>query len=102
MCVSCECCVLSGRGLCEGPIPRLEARARLRLRVCVCGVCARACAFVWCVCTYACVRMCVCVWCVCARAPRSELSCSATEREKCFTYLRFSRYLHGRVNIFIE
>ena len=22
--VSCECCVLSGRGICEGPIPLLE------------------------------------------------------------------------------
>jgi hypothetical protein len=24
MFVSCECCVLSGRGLCDGPIPRPE------------------------------------------------------------------------------
>jgi hypothetical protein len=24
MSVSCECCVLSGRGLCDGPIPRPE------------------------------------------------------------------------------
>jgi hypothetical protein len=24
MSVCCECCVLSGRGLCEGPIPRPE------------------------------------------------------------------------------
>jgi hypothetical protein len=32
MCVSCECCVLSGTGLCDGPIPRQEVRAP----VCVC------------------------------------------------------------------
>jgi hypothetical protein len=24
MCVSCECCVLSGRGLCDGQITHLE------------------------------------------------------------------------------
>jgi hypothetical protein len=29
MFVSCECCVLSGRGLCEGPIPRPEESYRL-------------------------------------------------------------------------
>ena len=29
MSVSCECCVLSGRGLCVGPIPRLEEYYRL-------------------------------------------------------------------------
>jgi hypothetical protein len=28
----CECCVLSGRGLCDGPIPRPEES----YRVCVC------------------------------------------------------------------
>jgi hypothetical protein len=32
MSVDCECCVLSSRGLCEGPIPRLEES----YRVCVC------------------------------------------------------------------
>ena len=32
MFVSCECFVLSGRGLCDGPIPRLEES----YRVCVC------------------------------------------------------------------
>ena len=30
--MSCECCLLSGRGLCEKPIPRLEES----YRVCVC------------------------------------------------------------------
>jgi hypothetical protein len=29
MFVSCECCVLSGRGLCDGPIPRPEESYRL-------------------------------------------------------------------------
>jgi hypothetical protein len=29
MFVSCECCVLSGRGLCDGPIPRSEESYRL-------------------------------------------------------------------------
>ena len=29
MSVSCECCVLSGRGFCEGPIPRPEKSYRL-------------------------------------------------------------------------
>jgi hypothetical protein len=29
MSVSCECCVLSGRGLCAGPIPRPEESYRL-------------------------------------------------------------------------
>jgi hypothetical protein len=29
MFVSCECCVLSGRGLCDGPIPRPEKSYRL-------------------------------------------------------------------------
>jgi len=29
MSVSCECCVLSGRGLCDGPIPRPEGSYRL-------------------------------------------------------------------------
>jgi hypothetical protein len=32
MFVSCECCVLSGRGLCDGPIFRQEESHR----VCVC------------------------------------------------------------------
>jgi hypothetical protein len=30
--VSCECCVLSGRGLCDGPFPRSEES----YRVCMC------------------------------------------------------------------
>jgi hypothetical protein len=36
--VSCECCVLSGRGLCVGPItlPEESYRERERERVCVC------------------------------------------------------------------
>jgi hypothetical protein len=29
MSVSCECCVFSGRGLCDGPIPRPEESYRL-------------------------------------------------------------------------
>jgi hypothetical protein len=29
MFVSCECCVLSGRGLCDGPIPRPEESYQL-------------------------------------------------------------------------
>jgi hypothetical protein len=29
MFVSCECCVLSGTGLCDGPIPRPEESYRL-------------------------------------------------------------------------
>jgi hypothetical protein len=29
MSVSCECCVLSGRGLCDGPIPRREESYRV-------------------------------------------------------------------------
>ena len=29
MSVSCECCVLSGRGLCDGPIPRPEESYRV-------------------------------------------------------------------------
>ena len=48
MFVSCNCCVLSGRGLCDGPIPRLEES----YRVCVCAcACARACV---CVCVIEC------------------------------------------------
>jgi hypothetical protein len=31
MFVSCNCCVFSGRGLCDGPIPRPEASYRLRV-----------------------------------------------------------------------
>ena len=33
---SCECCVLSSKGLCEGPIPRLEESYRVCVCVCVC------------------------------------------------------------------
>jgi hypothetical protein len=29
MFVGCKCCVLSGRGLCDGPIPRPEESYRL-------------------------------------------------------------------------
>ena len=43
MFVSCECCVLSGRGLCDRPRPRLEESYRV------------------CVCVYVCVCVCVCV-----------------------------------------
>ena len=34
--VSFECCVLSGRGLCDGPIPRPEESYRVRACACVC------------------------------------------------------------------
>jgi hypothetical protein len=33
MSVSCECCVLSGRGLCDGPVTRLEESYRVVWRV---------------------------------------------------------------------
>jgi hypothetical protein len=36
MSVSCECCVLSGTGLCDGPIPRPEKSYRVSVCVCVC------------------------------------------------------------------
>ena len=41
MSVCCECCVLSGRGLCDGMIPRPESRID-SVCVCVC-VCVRVC-----------------------------------------------------------
>jgi len=41
MSVSCVCCVLSGKRLCDGPIPSLEvsyrSRARVFVFVCVCA-----------------------------------------------------------------
>jgi len=51
MSVSCDCCVLSGRVLCDGPFSPSEETHR----VCVC---------VWCVCVCVCV-VCVCGVCVC-------------------------------------
>jgi hypothetical protein len=47
MSVACECRVLSGGGLCDGPIPRPDESYRL-----------------WCVCVCVCVCVSVCV-CVC-------------------------------------
>ena len=57
---STQCCVLSGRGLCHGPIPLPEKFHRVWcvcvctwVRVCVCmcgcvcGVCVCVCHFVW-------------------------------------------------------
>jgi hypothetical protein len=35
MSVCCICCVLSGRGLCDGPIPRPEKSYQLRMSLCV-------------------------------------------------------------------
>ena len=35
---SCECCVLSGRGLSDGPIPRLEESYRVRVCVSPCVI----------------------------------------------------------------
>jgi hypothetical protein len=37
MSISSECCVLSGRGVCDGPIPRPEESYRVCVRACVCG-----------------------------------------------------------------
>ena len=34
--VRCECCVLSGGGLCDGPIPRSEESYSVCVCVCVC------------------------------------------------------------------
>ena len=80
MSVSCDCYVLSGRGLRGGPIPHPEESYRVgmcvyvfvcaRARVCVCArvsvsVCARARARVC-----LCARVCVCVVCVSARVMR--------------------------------
>ena len=42
MFVFCECCVLSGRGAYDGPIPRPEESYRVRVCVCVC-VCLSVC-----------------------------------------------------------
>jgi hypothetical protein len=36
MSVSSECCVLSGRGLCDGPFCSPEESCRMRMRACVC------------------------------------------------------------------
>ena len=36
MSVSCECCVLSVRGLCDGPIPRTEESYRVFVCMFVC------------------------------------------------------------------
>jgi hypothetical protein len=36
MSYSCECCVLSGKGLCDGLIPRPEESYRVCVCVCVC------------------------------------------------------------------
>jgi hypothetical protein len=36
MSVSCECCVLSGRGLCDRSIPRPDESCPLCVCVCVC------------------------------------------------------------------
>jgi hypothetical protein len=38
MIFSCECCVLSGRGLCDGPITRSEESYRLCVCLTVCDL----------------------------------------------------------------
>jgi len=38
MSVCCVCCVLQGRGLFEGPIPRLEESYDMCVCVCVCVI----------------------------------------------------------------
>jgi hypothetical protein len=61
MSVARECCVLSGRDLCDGPITRPEESYRVCMSVCV-RVCVRGCVcVVLCVCARACVCVCVCV-----------------------------------------
>ena len=60
MSVCCECCVLSGRGLCDGLITRPEEFYGVCTEcVCMCFLCV-------CECVCVCVRVCVCVFlCVC-------------------------------------
>ena len=64
MSVSCECCMLSGRGLCVGLITRPEKSYRvwfvwlyIYIYICVC-VCLFVCL---CVCVFMCVCVCVCL-----------------------------------------
>ena len=64
MSVSCECCMLSARDLCVGPITRPEESYRV-LCVCVCMfvcvcVCVCVCLFMF-VFVFVCVCVCVCV-----------------------------------------
>ena len=63
----CKCFVLSGRGLCYGPITRPEESYLecVWFFVCVCGVCVW-CVCVMCVCVVCGVCVCACV-CVCVR-----------------------------------
>jgi hypothetical protein len=66
MSVSCECCVLSGRGFCDGPIPRPEESYRL-----------------WCVivCELETSRM---------RRPWPAFGCCPRERRRRYTFLQAS------------
>ena len=65
MSVSCECCMLSGRGLCDGPISRPEKSYRLR-----------------------CVSLCV-IWKFQVRRPWPPLGCSVRDK----TFCRVMRWL---------
>jgi hypothetical protein len=48
MSVSCECCVLSGRGLCDGLITRPEKSSRACAFACVCVFAHVSSSVIWC------------------------------------------------------
>ena len=55
--VSCDCCVLSGRGLWDGLIPRPREPGRVSVCVCVCVCGVYVCGYVVCVCVCVCVSL---------------------------------------------